>query len=67
LADNPSVLVQRPLRWERDRAWLLGSVLGGQAKEGTVPAAFLFPVVPDQFAKSAFKLCIEHPEGMQAK
>ncbi|KAI6225341.1 Matrix non-peptidase-like protein 1 [Aphelenchoides fujianensis] len=58
---NPGLVLQAPSKWEKQRAWILGTLFEG------VGARSVFPSVDQPKAKSSWRPCIEHPANMTAR
>lgn len=58
---NMGLVLQSPSKWEKQRAWILGSVFD------TVGARTVFPSIDQPNVKASWRLCTQHPSNMTAR
>ncbi|KAI6235881.1 Mnp-1 [Aphelenchoides besseyi] len=58
---NPGLVLQAPSKWEKQRAWILGTLFED------VGARSVFPSIDQPEAKSSWRPCVEHPANMTAR
>lgn len=69
LAGNVGLVVQQPSQWEKDRAWMVGSLFGphGLNNGSSTGLRQVVPNVDETEAKGVLKLCLTHPKDTQAR
>lgn len=68
--NNPALVLQQPLKWERDRAWIIGTynpqILINKKKNHLLQS--VFPEIASyNNNKIVFKLCLSHPKNAFAR
>uniref|UniRef100_A0A914DQU1 Aminopeptidase N-like N-terminal domain-containing protein n=1 Tax=Acrobeloides nanus TaxID=290746 RepID=A0A914DQU1_9BILA len=61
IRSNPGLFQQIPSKWEKDRAWVLGSFFEN------VGAKNVFPSVDNHFNRASFHLCLQYPSSLNAR
>lgn len=55
---NPGLFQQIPSKWEKDRAWILGSTFQENG------AKSVFPCIDNNFGRASLKLCVRRPNAL---
>jgi hypothetical protein len=58
---NPGLVLQSPSKWEKQRAWILGSLFD------EVGARTVFPSIDQPTAKASWRFCAQHPSNMTSR
>jgi hypothetical protein len=58
---NPGLVLQAPSKWEKSRAWILGSLFE------EVGARTVFPSVDQSNVKASWRVCVENPINMTSR
>jgi hypothetical protein len=61
IRSNPGLFQQIPSKWEKDRAWVLGSFFEN------IGAKNVFPSVDNHFNRASFHLCLQYPSSLSAR
>ncbi|KAI1721477.1 matrix non-peptidase like protein 1 [Ditylenchus destructor] len=62
IVGNPGLVVQMPSKWEKDRAWIVGT-----HNNHANTSRFVFPGVDEPQVVAALKLCLQHPKDAFAR